>query len=136
MIRVIFAITVTIAALGFINCGGNKVVYKMAEQQFVFQRDSLPYGEQKILSESVVSFVTYEFKEGAEPLKIYVRFNSLMPGINSIDAISLELQEKNEKGETITVKPKELQEFKVEYSNGRTIVSTALKNDHIGSQIN
>lgn len=136
MIRSFLVILSVFLVIGLTNCGATKVVYTMAEDQFVYQRDSLPYGEQKILAESFASFLTYEFNEGNEPLQIYVRLNGLMPWINTIEHISLELEQKNEKGEMITVKPKELKEFKVEYSNGNTILSLPIKNEHIGAQVN
>jgi len=134
--RVFIIISVFFTAIGFTNCGSKKVVYTLAEDQYVYQRDSLPYGNKKILAESFASFLTYEFIEGKEPLKFHVRLNGLMPRINSIESISLELEQKNQKGEVLTVEPKELKEFKVEYSNGQTIISLPVKNERIGTQVN
>jgi hypothetical protein len=131
----IVCVVVLLIAFAFTNCGSGKVVYAMAEEQFVYERDSLPYGDQKILTESLASFSTYEFKEGREPLGIYVRFNGLMPRINTIEKVSLELQYKNEKGEMITVQPKAFEDLKVEYSKERAVVSLPIKNEHIWSQV-
>jgi hypothetical protein len=134
--RSIFAIAGLLLKFGFSICGSNKIIYAIAEDRYAYDRDSIPYGKQKMLQESFVSFSTYEFKEGKEPLKLYVQLNGIMPKINSIENISLELQQKNKKDETTTIFPKELREFKVEYSNGRSIVSLPVKNEHIGGQIN
>jgi hypothetical protein len=136
MMKAVFVFAGFLFMLGFSNCGPNKVVYTIAEDKFIYDRDSLPYGRQKILQESFVSFSTYEFKEGKEPLKFYIRLNGIMPKINSIEKISLELLQKNEKGQTIAILPRELQEFKVEYSNGKSIISLPVKNEHIGEQVN
>jgi hypothetical protein len=122
--------------LCFSNCGSKKTVYSLAEDQFVFDSDSIPYGQKKILVESSASFLTFEFSENSEPLKIHLRFHGIMPGINTIEKIHLELLQKNEKGEIIKVQAKELKEFKVEYSNGRSIISLPIKNEAISSQVN
>src|SRR5437868_5702148 len=132
MMRSAFVSIALLLMLGFFNCGSNKVVYAMAEDKFIYGRDSLSYGRQKIVQESFASFSTYGFKEGKEQLKINVQLNGTMPKINSIEQISLELLQKNEKGEVVIVLPRELQEFKVEYSNGRSILSLPVKNEHIG----
>jgi hypothetical protein len=134
--RTIVSILSLLAVFLFSNCGSKQVVYAFAEDKFVYQKDSLPYGEQKIVMESSASFLTFEFKEGSEPLQISVRFNGLMPNINTIEKISLELEQKNEKGEMIMVQPKDLKEFKVEYTTGKAMMSLPIKNEHISSQVN
>lgn len=136
MMRTIFSASVLLLALILTNCGSNKVIYTMAEERFVFDRDSLPYGKQKILAESSASFLTYEFNEGKDPLKVYVRFHGIMPAINTIEDVTLQLSYKNDRGETVTFLPDDLKEFKVEYSNGRSIVSLPIKNKNISGQVN
>ncbi|MDZ4665848.1 MAG: hypothetical protein SGJ15_13295 [Bacteroidota bacterium] len=132
-IPIIFSLAL---ALSFSNCGSNKVIYAIAEDHFVFERDSIPYGNNKLLKESSASFLTYEFDNKKGPLKIYVRFDGMMPNINTIESIDLELIQKNDKGEIVKLHAKELSEFKVEYSNGRSIVSLPIRNEHICSQVN
>ncbi len=134
--KVIYSIPVLFLALLLTNCGSKEVTYAIAEDKFVFERDSLPYGEQKMLQESFASFLTYEFKEGSDPLKIYVSVNEIMPNVNNIKDVNLQLDYKNEKGEIKSFLPDELKEFKVEYSNGRAILSLPIENRNIASQIN
>lgn len=131
-----FLLCTSVIALVFVSCGSKQIVYNFKEGKFVYDRDSLPYGQKKIMAESAASFSTYEFKEGKGPVKIHVNFNGLLPKISTIEKISLELTQKNAKGETITLQPKELKEFQAEYSNGRTIIQTPLKNENISSQVN
>ncbi len=123
-------------AICFWQCGSNQIVYSLAEAEFVFAKDSIEYGSKYIQQESSASFSTYEFKEAKGPLQIHVTMNGLMPWINSVESIDLDLFQKNEKGELVKIEAVELKEFKAEYSNGQTIVTTAIKNEHMGDQVN
>ena len=96
-------------ALCFGQCS-NEIVYSFAEPEFVFATDSLAYGKKYIVQRSSASFSTYEFAESKGPLQISVRFNGLMPWINSIENIDLVLFQKNEKGELVKIEAKELKE--------------------------
>lgn len=136
MKKVIGSICLFFITVCFWQCGSNEIVYSFAEKRFVFETDSVEYGTKYIQQASSASFLTYEFKPSKGPLQIYVRFNGLMPWINSIENIDLVLFQKNEKGELVKIEAKELKEFKAEYSNGQTIVMTPLKNEHISDQVN
>lgn len=136
MRKVKFFLMAGVITFLFVQCGSKQIIYSFKEDKFVYDRDSLPYGQKKILVESWASFSTYEFKEGKEPFKIYVRFNGLLPKVSTIEKISLQLSQKNNKGEVEFIEPKELKDFQAEYTNGSAVVSVPLKNEHISSQVN
>lgn len=125
-----------VITLLFAKCDSKQIIYNFKEDTFVYNKDSLPYGQKRILAESRVSFLTYEFKEGKEPFKIYVRFNGLLPRVSTLEEISLVVSQKNEKGEVTVVEPKELKGFQAEYTNGSAVVSVPLNNKDIFSQVN